>query len=291
MSIDQKSFDKNYFYNICLGSDEFKKTGGRKLHPKVKSMIDAIGIRSSMNVLDIGCGRGDITLYVAKRAKSVTGIDYSTEAIKIANRIKKKYPPKIKGKTKFYVMSATDLNLKENSFDLILLIDIFDHLSIKEQEKMLNAIVKLLKVGGEIYLKTCANKILLSQTYKYHIYPINQILTKIDKVLKNTYYEGLPTNPRTHEQMHQHINESEYFRLKKILNKHGFEGKISCEVGFLKEGENIRTHVYNFLITLYPLSKYFPLSYFYAGSFTAKFKLIKKQVASHSQTLPTLKVL
>lgn len=276
MSIDQKSFDKEYFYNVCLGSEEFKKSNGLKLHPKVKSMIDSLNIKPSMDILDIGCGRGDAALYAARKAKSVTGIDYSTQGIRIANKIKRSYPKKIQAKTKFFIMKATNLDFQANSFDLILLIDVLDHLNSNEQERMLKDISRILKNDGIVYVHTCANKVLLSHTYKYHIYPMNKILTGLDKIIKNTNYESLPRNPRTKEQAHQHINETDYFTLKEIFGKYNFRGKISSEVGFIKEGSSIRTKIYNFLITFYPLSKKFPLCYFYAGSFVCKFKLVKK---------------
>ena len=42
-------------------------------------------------------------------------------------------------------MDATKLNFKYGSFDLILFIDIIDHLNTKEQEKTIKAALKVLK--------------------------------------------------------------------------------------------------------------------------------------------------
>jgi len=51
-----------------------------------------------MDVLEIGCDRGDTTMYIAKKVISIVGIDYSSVAIQIANDIKTKYSSQIRKK-------------------------------------------------------------------------------------------------------------------------------------------------------------------------------------------------
>lgn len=275
MSINPKVFNKNYYYNVCLGSEEFKNSGGQQLHPKVKKMIDNLNLSSNMNVLEIGCGRGDTALYVAQKVHSVTAIDYSPDAITIAKNIKKDFPKDIQNRTKFYVMDATKLKFKDKIFDLVLFIDTIDHLNKKEQEKTLKEILRVMKTDGEIFIRTCSNHILLSHTYRHYTYPLNRTLTWIDMKFKKTDYSSLPKHPRTKEEKQQHINESDYFKLKKLFNKFSLSAKIKGETGFLKEGTGIRTKFYNFLIGFYPFSQNFPLHIFFANSFICRLKLKK----------------
>src|SRR5258708_1275358 len=216
MSISSKTFDKNYYFNICLGSDEFKNSGGIALHPKVKSMIDTMDLKKNMDVLEIGCGRGDVALYLAKKVHSVVGIDYSPEAIRIAKTIQKKFPVIIQKKSDFKKMDATLLTFPDNSFDYVILIDVINHLDSNEVEKMLQEISRVLKRGGKLFIRTCTNRLLLTKTYPYYILPANKLLTWIDKKIKKTDYDSLPENPRTAEQELQHINETTYFTLKKL---------------------------------------------------------------------------
>jgi ubiquinone/menaquinone biosynthesis C-methylase UbiE len=272
MSIHPKIFDKDYYYNICLGSEEFKKSGGREIHPKIKKMIDHLSLTSEMDILEIGCGRGDTALYIASKVRSVTAIDYSPDAIRIAKDIRKKHTPPIQKKTKFSVMEATKLSFKNNSFDFILIIDTLDHLNRKEQEKMFKEINRIIKSDGTIFIRTCSNRILLSHTYRYYTYPLNRLLTWVDKKIKNVDYDSLPKDPRTKEQKQQHINEPDYFKLKKLFNKFSLTGEIKGEPGFLKEEISIRSNIYNFIVTLHPLSQYFPLHIFFANSFICKLK-------------------
>jgi ubiquinone/menaquinone biosynthesis C-methylase UbiE len=275
VSINQKVFDKKYYLDTCFGSDEFKKSGGTMLHSRVKKMIDSLSINAKAAVLEIGCGRGDTAMYVAKKAKSVIATDYSSAAIAIAKNIKKKYPKKIQEKVQFQQMSATDIAFPDNSFDLVLLIDTIDHLNPSEQEKMMGIIKKLLKNRGTLFVRTCSNKILLDTTYPNYSYKVNLLLTSIDKRLKGASYDSLPKDPRTKDEKIQHINELSYFSLQKLFQKYGFDGTIVGEAGLIKEGEGVRTMLYNFLIGLHPFSKYYPLNIYFASSFLCTMKLKK----------------
>lgn len=267
MSINPKNFNKDYYYNVCFGSEEFKKSNGKTLGLRVKKMIDSLNLTKSMEILEIGCGRGDTALYIAKNVKSVIAIDYSKEGIKIAKKIRSLYSKKIQDKTKFLVMDASKLLFKNNSFDVVLLIDTIDHLNKKEQIDMLNQINRVLKPGGLLFVRTCSNRILLSYTYNYYIHPLNVFLTWVNKKIKGTNYASLPKESRTKEGKKQHINEPSYFSLKTLFKNTNFRGSIKSEVGFLKEGSGPRTKMYNFIIALYPLSKYFPLNILFTNSY------------------------
>ncbi len=276
MSISSNMFDEFYYSNICFGSEEFKKTKGLRLNPKVKNMIDRLTFSSDMNVLEIGCGRGDVSVYIASKVKSIIGIDYSNDAIKIANGIKKLSDEKIRKRISFYVMKANKLEFKDGMFDMIIFIDTLDHLNKKETDQAFNQILRVLKPDGTIFIKTCSNKILLDKTYKYYILPVNRFLTAIDKKIKKINYESFSNSPRTREAKKQHINEADYFYLKSLFDKYNLEGKIWGEVGFLTENKGLRSRIYNFLVTLSPLSNFFPFNIFFAHSF---FAILKKNTS------------
>jgi ubiquinone/menaquinone biosynthesis C-methylase UbiE len=265
--IDPKIYNKEYYLNICLGNDEFIKSGGKRLHPKVLSLISKIPVTKNMKILDIGCGRGDIALYLAKKAEKVIGIDYSQDAIEIANLTKSNFSSAIQKKTEFKVMNAKKLLFENNSFDLILCIDVFEHLYPAEVQIMLRQIKRVLKPNGFLFVHTGTNRILNDFTYKYYIRPMNIILTKIDQIIKQKTYPPLPSDPRTVYEKEQHVNEPTYYYLKDLFKKFNFDGKINVEVGCIKTGNKLRTKIYNFLVAFYPFSKLFPLSIIFGWSF------------------------
>lgn len=269
MSISSRVFNKDYYCNVCLGSEDFKKSKGLKLNKAVKQMIDGLDLEPSMRVLEIGCGRGDTAIYIAKKVNSIVGIDYSIDAIEIANEIRSNSSVKIKNKTKFYRMKADKLNFKDDEFDMLIFVDTIDHLNNMEVEKTMLEIKRVLKPSGKLFIKTCSNKTILDLTYKYYIYPLNKLITNLDKKIKNLEYNSLLRDPRTKEAKIQHINEPNYFYLRNLFIKFGFKGNIKAQTGFLTEDKRFRSKIYNFIVTFYPISKYFPINVFFAGNFQA----------------------
>ncbi len=87
------------------------------------NQLQAEFIKSSLpveqcnNVLDIGCGTGNLSFQIAQFAKNVAGIDLDSEMLSIANDINKKENKQIK----FYNMNMLDIknNFDKDQFDLI----------------------------------------------------------------------------------------------------------------------------------------------------------------------------
>lgn len=76
--------------------------------------------------IDIGCGAGDLTLSIASRGKKGIGMDFSINAIKTANNLKKKYLLE-KGTVKFELRDA--LESKAEKFDLVICCEMLEHIN------------------------------------------------------------------------------------------------------------------------------------------------------------------
>lgn len=276
-SVNPKIYDENFFLNCCLGSEEFKKSGGKELHPRVQKLFRNLNITKGMRILDLGCGRGDIALFLAKNAKECIGIDYSKDAIKIAKSAVIHFPKSIQNKINFKVMSAKKINFPDSYFDLIVCVDVFEHLYKEELEIAMKEISRVLKKDGILFTRTVTNKILYEYTYKYYIYPVSNFLSWIDQKTKNIRYNYLPRDPRVKEEKMQHVNEPTYFYLIDLFKRHRFKGNIQIEIGYLKNIKSLRSIIYNFLITLYPVSELFPLSLLFGWAFICKMKNCKKE--------------
>ena len=235
-------------------------------------ILNTLQIDKNTKTLDIGCGRGDITLYLAKKAKHVVGIDYSKDAIEIAKSIQKKFRKSIQERSEFLIMNAKKLKFPPNSFDLVICIDIFEHLSDKELNLVMKEISRVLKRDGTLFVHTGTNRILYDWTYKYYILPINKLLTWVDQKMKGISYSSLPNDPRTKQEKKQHVNEPTYFYLLNLFNKHKFKGKISADIGYIKEGKGVRKKLYNALVALYPLSKLSLFNILFGWAFTCRVK-------------------
>jgi|SRR3989344_209655 len=266
-SVSSKIYDKNYYLTVCPGSEEFKKSNGKKLQPRLKKLLQQVTVGKSSKILDVGCGRGDIALYLGRNAKEIVGIDYSKEAIELANSTKKNFPLAIRKKVHFKILNVKSLPFPDNYFDVVICIDVLEHLYRGEAEKAMQEIKGILKKDGILFIHTGTNKILHDYTYKYYIFPLNRIITRIDKFIRRSAYNSLPKDPRNVDEKNQHVNEPTYFYLKDLFSKFKFEGKIKTEIGYVKPVKSIKTIIYNAVIALYPLSVIYPLSIIFGWVF------------------------
>lgn len=96
----------------------------------------------NITILDVGCGSGRISLALAERGLIVTGIDYSSEMINLANIYLKNFEDKFntKLKVKFSYGDFMENFSSKELFDITLAIGVFDYIKnpIPFLEKMKN---------------------------------------------------------------------------------------------------------------------------------------------------------
>ena len=101
----------------------------------------------SNRVLDFGCGFGALTYYLLSKFKSVSGIDASLQQVLIAQ--KNSLPVHYLPTENFDGWAASN----KSSFDLIFLMDVFEHIPVANQIKFLSSLTSTLKSGGQIFIK------------------------------------------------------------------------------------------------------------------------------------------
>lgn len=102
--------------------------------------------KDNANILEIGCGPGNITRYIATRNTSfkIHAIDVSKKMIELA---KKNNP-----NTDFQVMDCRDLHVIQNLFDAIICGFTIPYLSKSDCSKLISDCNKLLKENGVFYI-------------------------------------------------------------------------------------------------------------------------------------------
>lgn len=266
--VSPEIYTKEYYLNHCLGFEEFQKNFGKQVIPRNKYLLDLIEVEDGMKVLDIGCGRGDMIFYCASLGMECVGIDYSKKGISIANDAKKHQRKSILKKVSFSLMDAKKIDFPDSTFDLVISVDVFEHLYKEELELVLSEVKRVLKPNGILLVHTEFNKIYLNFTHKNFIFPVSKLLLRLNKLVTNNEYPGLPKDPRSDLHKIQHVNEPTIFYLRNLLKRFNFNGKIISHIGLLKKDKTWKDYIYNCIVLLYPFSLLPPLIYFFATDYT-----------------------
>ena len=117
----------------------------------IDKMLDFSQTDSPPTVLDVGCGIGGTSRYIAKRFPdaSVTGISISPEQIKRATDLaaERNVP-----NAKFELCDALNMKYPDNSFDLVWACESGEHMP--DKEKYVQEMARVLKPGGRMVIAT-----------------------------------------------------------------------------------------------------------------------------------------
>jgi len=103
------------------------------------------------NALDICCGAGTNTVYMAQKGFNITGLDISSQAIKYARQKARKAGVKIR----FIVGNALDFRFEDEEFDFIFDMGCFHHILIEDREEFIEGLCRILRRDTGQYLLVC----------------------------------------------------------------------------------------------------------------------------------------
>src|SRR5262249_14409723 len=114
----------------------------------VSNITELAGINVNDDVLEIGCGVARIGLELAPRCKQWTGIDISTNMLACAaDRLASL------SNVRLVRLAATNLDpFSDNSFDLVYLTNMFDHLDEMDRYKYIVDAFRVLRPNGRLYV-------------------------------------------------------------------------------------------------------------------------------------------
>ena len=172
-----------------------RKKKAEKNIKKIQYAFQQIEIEKINNVLELGCGIGFVSTYLADSYNfNVYGTDYDADQIQIA----KKLQPKIEH-LKFQVEDAAKLSFEDSSIDLVLSQNVFHH--IPNWEVAIQEIVRVLHSDGyfiwlDLTFPKIVKKIFGSFVKNYGLYTINDIKTAFkESGFKILFQERLAHGP------------------------------------------------------------------------------------------------
>ncbi|MBC2715445.1 MAG: class I SAM-dependent methyltransferase [Desulfobacteraceae bacterium] len=103
---------------------------------------------TGQTVLDLGCGEGRYSLFMAQKGCDTLAVDRSTAGIEKLKKMAETHRLPISAK----VIDIEDFVFEENKFDIIIVATVLDHLCRELRYNTINGIKKALKPEGTLYV-------------------------------------------------------------------------------------------------------------------------------------------
>ncbi|MEI6690454.1 MAG: methyltransferase domain-containing protein [bacterium] len=250
-AVGAKVYSKKYFETDCGGHEMWRKSCGKDLPPRLEYAFNIADICMGMNVLDWGCGRGELSYQAARVGADVLGLDYAKDAIELT----KKLPKDTKGKLKFAQIDDLLIPAKDNSFDRILFVDVIEHLYPEQLKILMKEFARVLKPGGKLVIHTFPNLDHYNFGYPRFTRWAHMMTNPIWQLLFHEKLRDSPS-PRFGYDSKVHVNECSLTMVKDYVEA----AKLVANVWYDSEWRMIRRRDkirYNFFQPLWLSNKYF----------------------------------
>jgi len=143
--------------------DDFYQSYADKTEPEIElvRLVSTLKKMNIVNVLDVGCGTGRNSIYLAQQGFRVYGIDISKMAIQIAKKNSIGLP------IEYFIGQQTRLPFQNNSIDFILANHSLEYLKSDDILRTVREFDRVLKNKKPIFLKVD------SKEYNYQRLPLN----------------------------------------------------------------------------------------------------------------------
>lgn len=163
----KKYFDENAI--VWLSDAYFE---GEYSYPvgfhRVRIVINIIKKRfglKNLNLIDLGCGRGDLCIAEAQLGYNATGVDQSEKMISIANGSRISLSADVSSKIKFICGDFDQVNLPNDTYDVATSLGVIGYLP--DDDSLFTIAKKILKPNG-IFIVSCRNRLFnMFPTSKY----------------------------------------------------------------------------------------------------------------------------
>jgi SAM-dependent methyltransferase len=109
--------------------------------PEIRTILKYLGDVRGKTILELGCGCGEMSIYLAKKGANVIASDLSSGMLELVQKVAKVHDTSIK----VHRCSADETGLPSQTFDIVYAANLLHHVDI---EKTIQEIHRVLKDGG-----------------------------------------------------------------------------------------------------------------------------------------------
>ena len=221
-------YDEAYFLGSCEGYAEFIASEGACLSRRLQQACEMAQVMPGMQVLDVGCGRGETLRHCAGLGVQVYGVDYALVAARMAHRLVLAGEG-TGGVAGVSLADAKRLPFPTASFDRVLMFDLVEHLRPWELNQALAEARRVLRPAGRLILHTAPNA-----WYDRYAYP----LVRCVRTLMGQG-QRYPQDPRAiiAANLQVHVNEQSALSLWRVLRRAGFRAQVWLDTPPQNRGE------------------------------------------------------
>jgi ubiquinone/menaquinone biosynthesis C-methylase UbiE len=209
-AVAAEAYDREYYLRACMGADEWRMSDGAQVSGIYAGALSRARLTPGERLLDLGTGRGDLLpTAIQLGAAEAVGVDYSPAAIELAHTTLQRAgsPPGARA----VLADARRVPAADESFDLVTMLDLVEHLTPAELTAALAEARRALRPGGRIFIHTAPNATVYELTYRIH------------RRARPGRSRRWPEDPRNAYERAMHVNEQTVGSLRRTLRQAGFD--------------------------------------------------------------------
>jgi 2-polyprenyl-3-methyl-5-hydroxy-6-metoxy-1,4-benzoquinol methylase len=201
-------YTADYYLNACGGEETLAFDAKCPLPLRLAQAFNMAAPKPHEQVLDLGCGRGEVAHEAARLGCKAVGVDYSSDAIEIAQR--GAFGTPWEERCEFILARTDEDGLGIDQFDVIFALDVFEHLHRDELRGLLATVKKRLRPRGRFVFHTSPNRHYYSVAYR-----------AVYELARATGKSRLPKNSRSSHENDMHIGELTRKEVEHLLTEAG----------------------------------------------------------------------
>lgn len=264
-TVDPSLYTRRYYQTNCCGFDAFEEFDGCRLTARIGRSVSLALLAPNSSVLDFGCGRGELTIYMALSGHECHAVDYSSDAIAIATEKASDICRNGVTTPKFYHSDDLEfLEFPSNRFDAVFLLDVYEHLYPEQIDLLLEAVFRVLRPSGRLvihtepnrWLSSIANTMWSSSLARATLFRLLAALNCKDRL--------------NDDHLRMHVNEQTPSTLRRALVSHGFHTRVWTTALYAwSDLRCTRTLLKKMLFHGFPLTAVWPLANYFNNNIWA----------------------